>query len=1191
MSSSISPVNIKQLLHRLQTNDPKLQELNLFNQKIEPQDLKALSVALSTNNVVTKVKLFRCALDDKAALTLTEMIRANKSITELDLSDLPEKDYGAGYFIKSKAGNNIGDRGANALAEALKFNHTLKVVDLNYNDISHRVATEIRKSGIIKLTMREDKESPKTQNPVDSILPRLYANDSTLTELDFTGKNIGDEGVKALAEALKVNTRLKKLKLSGCSVYIAGAEALAEAITKNHTLEELDLGEPIEWVVKGEYLKNDYGNNVEDKGGLALAEALKKKHTLKRLDLENNSISSKVAIEIRKSGIIKITLPEDDKDSQYLNRFQKLVKDLKLNNPPIKYLHMSFVYLGDEGTRDLAEALKVNHTVEELHLYQCGIGDDGAKALAEALKFNNHLRELNLGVATRIAEGNHQTLPNIEDFNHIGDVGAEAFLEVRKVNKTLRKLNLKNNKISPSMAVKLKQSHIEVEIPQLAERSTLKEMIDVAINKAYHLKGQSFYDASITREESEKRLLQKGIVGAFILRRSSQPGKTVVSFLSKPNEVVHSLLQIEKLHVQEENGNSYPSLENYFQNHQKLFKEPLSVVSQDIKTGLSTQSSQSIPSNHDKSSKEPLPFISQNTYGELPTSQSSKPIPSPSSPSITSIPTTSMELSASTGQQLLEQLKTRQRHNTLRLNASPQTELKHLMDEEKRIKDVLKTISSQRSILENKIQAIEKMGSFAQQLLNLQEQLQKIVSQTSAMQKEYEAVAIKREAIEAFKADDNLWNFYRTINITIEEIFIGCKAVASDFIDTSLTGNLNTAAVGVTIFGKLASLIPMIGNSLDTAIGAINNVLQNIDHQRQTNLLKSISGLGTLSDIEMAAEGIARQLTQSYHEQLKVLLPIEEAKQERSKIAHLWQKGKEIILDEKANSQAEMVANYGVMQILSALLDGSIQDEGSLDVQFFKAVTAPPSGSDRVKNVVHEKLGIGSLIARENKRWYLHEFFYKPGIRTSERRYYSGKPSNPSLYGYRLGSLEEVNALGFTEVHNAAAKPSTESIKVAPQPTPKKESTADKAASSSVLSKPPADMDSVKNLQEQQKEMQVKLETHEREMAESKKRQAQLEKLLKGPANLNIDLSSGDQTYVSLQNINISAQSNHYSPSYRQLATEHEQLKNLVAKLAQHIAVLNDSLGIQMEPEKQDTTLREQLLSTEDSDEVRESLA
>ena len=50
--------------------------------------------------------------------------------------------------------------------------------------------------------------------------------------------------------------------------------------------------------------------------------------------------------------------------------------------------------IGDEGAKALAEALKVNATVERLDLDRCGIGDDGAAAIAEALRSNTSLKYL-----------------------------------------------------------------------------------------------------------------------------------------------------------------------------------------------------------------------------------------------------------------------------------------------------------------------------------------------------------------------------------------------------------------------------------------------------------------------------------------------------------------------------------------------------------------------------------------------------------------------------------------------------------------------------------------------------------------------------------------------------------------------------------------------------------------------------
>ena len=66
--------------------------------------------------------------------------------------------------------------------------------------------------------------------------------------------------------------------------------------------------------------------------------------------------------------------------------------------------------IGDEGAKALAEALKVNATVETLDLQSCGIGDDGAAALAEALGSNTSLTRLELDRNDGIGEQGIQLL-------------------------------------------------------------------------------------------------------------------------------------------------------------------------------------------------------------------------------------------------------------------------------------------------------------------------------------------------------------------------------------------------------------------------------------------------------------------------------------------------------------------------------------------------------------------------------------------------------------------------------------------------------------------------------------------------------------------------------------------------------------------------------------------------------------
>eukprot|EP00948_MAST-09A_sp_MAST-9A-sp1_P000350 g350.t1 len=85
--------------------------------------------------------------------------------------------------------------------------------------------------------------------------------------------------------------------------------------------------------------------------------------------------------------------------------------------------------MGDQGAEAIADALKVNKTLQRLNLSSTDISYQGAEALADALKENNTLQVLNL------------------DENSIGDQGAKALADALKENKTLQKLDLHENGI------------------------------------------------------------------------------------------------------------------------------------------------------------------------------------------------------------------------------------------------------------------------------------------------------------------------------------------------------------------------------------------------------------------------------------------------------------------------------------------------------------------------------------------------------------------------------------------------------------------------------------------------------------------------------------------------------------------------------------------------------------------------
>ena len=59
---------------------------------------------------------------------------------------------------------------------------------------------------------------------------------TSLTEIDLYGNEIGDEGGKAIGEALKVNTSLTEIDLGRNNIGDEGGKAIGEALKVNTSL-------------------------------------------------------------------------------------------------------------------------------------------------------------------------------------------------------------------------------------------------------------------------------------------------------------------------------------------------------------------------------------------------------------------------------------------------------------------------------------------------------------------------------------------------------------------------------------------------------------------------------------------------------------------------------------------------------------------------------------------------------------------------------------------------------------------------------------------------------------------------------------------------------------------------------------------------------------------------------------------
>ena len=190
--------------------------------------------------------LFRSSLDRAC-----RRLRSNdRTLQELDLHN-----------------NQISDKGATALAQALEGNTTLQILYLGDNKISDKGATA---------------------------LAQALEGNTTLQKLYLYNNQISDKGATALAQALEGNTTLRVLWLSDNQISDKGATALAQALEGNTTLQELYLG----------------NNQISDEGATALAQALEGNTTLQELYLGNNQISDKgvTALESLWDGNTKLSI-------------------------------------------------------------------------------------------------------------------------------------------------------------------------------------------------------------------------------------------------------------------------------------------------------------------------------------------------------------------------------------------------------------------------------------------------------------------------------------------------------------------------------------------------------------------------------------------------------------------------------------------------------------------------------------------------------------------------------------------------------------------------------------------------------------------------------------------------------------------------------------------------------------------
>ena len=344
-----------------------------------------------------------------------------------------------------KENKNVEEKLASAFNASLQI-ETVAFFGLN---VDETLAVFLRNFLKASTTVTTVDLSDSSSGVVNAVGECLKYN-STLTSLDLTGNEIGDDGAAVLGECLQSNTSLKKLSLDYNGIGADGAAALGECLKYNTSLKKLYL---------------NY-SRIDDDSAAVLGECLKHNTSLTRFDLNNNEIGGDGAVALGgclkyNTSLTKLYLHDNNIGDDGAAGLGECLK----YNTSLTSLDFSNNGIGDDGAAALGECLKYNTSLTTLYLYDNDIDDDGAAALSECLKFNTSLTELDLGDNVIGDDGAaalgeclkcNTSLTKLDlDDNSIGDDGAAALGECLKYNTSLTTLDLRRNEIGDAGAAAL----------------------------------------------------------------------------------------------------------------------------------------------------------------------------------------------------------------------------------------------------------------------------------------------------------------------------------------------------------------------------------------------------------------------------------------------------------------------------------------------------------------------------------------------------------------------------------------------------------------------------------------------------------------------------------------------------------------------------------------------------------------